>query len=86
MVVETLGTWRCPDPGAGGCGAGRQPPATVRANGIRAEAHARPLQMRRLNLSVEQRGAVVEATVTAAFANPKREQLEGDFRLTCPKA
>ncbi|MEG3093205.1 VIT domain-containing protein [Sphingomonas sp. PB1R3] len=61
------------------------PVLTARANGIRDEAHARPLQLRRLDLSVEQRGGVVETTVTAAFANPEREQLEGDFRLTLPE-
>jgi len=61
------------------------PVLTARANGIRDEAHARPLQLRRLDLSVEQRGGVVETTVTAAFANPEREQMEGDFRLTLPE-
>ncbi|MEJ8630664.1 VIT domain-containing protein [Sphingomonas sp. I4] len=84
-MLGTRGAGLCPDRRTGAAAQVANPVLTARANGIRDEAHARPLHLRRLDLSVEQRGGVVETTVTAAFANPEREQLEGDFRLTLPE-
>ena len=61
------------------------PVLTAHAGGIRDAAHGRNLSLKQLDIAVEQRGSVVETTVTAAFANPEPEQLEGDFRLTLPE-
>ena len=67
----------------------QQPPAAnpslkAHANGISDASHARSLGLRRFDVSVEMRGAVAETTVTAAFANPLSETLEGDFQLALP--
>ena len=54
------------------------------ANGIKDAAHARDLGLRRMDVSVDIRGAVSETTVEATFANPTNEILEGDFRFLLP--
>ena len=60
------------------------PSLSAVANGVRDDAHARALTLRRYDIAVEVRGAVAETTIEASFANASNEQLEGDFRLALP--
>ena len=60
------------------------PSLTAMANGVRDDAHARALTLRRYDIAVELRGAIAETTIEASFANASNEQLEGDFRLALP--
>jgi tetratricopeptide (TPR) repeat protein len=60
------------------------PSLRASVNGVRDEAHARELGLRRFDVSIEIRGAVAQTTIEARFANPLSETLEGDFRLALP--
>jgi hypothetical protein len=60
------------------------PSLTARAAGVNSAAAERKLQLDLLEIRVRSRGTIAETTVTARFANPGHEQLEGDFRLAMP--
>ena len=60
------------------------PSLTARAAGINSAAAGRPLTLDLLEVRVRSRGTIAETTITARFANPGHEQLEGDFRLAMP--
>jgi tetratricopeptide (TPR) repeat protein len=54
-------------------------------NGVRDDAHAAALDLRRLEIQVEIRGAVAETIVDAAFDNRGSAISEGDFRFAMPE-
>ena len=54
-------------------------------NGVRDEAHAAALDLKRLEIAIEIRGAVAETTVDAAFDNRSAAISEGDFRFAMPE-
>ena len=60
------------------------PSLTARAAGVNSAAAERKLKLDLLEIRVRSRGTIAETTVTARFANPGHEQLEGDFRLAMP--
>ncbi|MFA5965975.1 MAG: VIT domain-containing protein [Sphingomonas sp.] len=60
------------------------PSLIAHVRGIDDAAHARALGLDRFAIDVHLRGSVAETTVTATFANPLSEVLEGDFRLQLP--
>lgn len=61
------------------------PSLTATADGVRTDQAARKIALRRIDLSVIVRGALAETEVTAVFANPGTEALEGDFRFALPE-
>lgn len=60
------------------------PGLVAHARGVDDAAHVRALGLDRFALDVRLRGGVAETTVTATFANPLSEVLEGDFRFQLP--
>jgi Vault protein inter-alpha-trypsin domain len=63
---------------------GASPSLTARVAGIDSEAAARKLSIETLDVRVRIRGTIAETTITARFANPGRDNLEGDFTLAMP--
>lgn len=60
------------------------PQLVAYAQGVRDAAHLRAMTVRRMDVSVQVRGAVAETTIDAQFANPLDETVEGEFRLALP--
>ena len=60
------------------------PALIAHVRGMDDAAHARALGLERFALDVRVRGSVAETTITATFANPLSEVLEGDFRYQLP--
>ncbi|HYI48810.1 MAG TPA: VIT domain-containing protein [Allosphingosinicella sp.] len=60
------------------------PSLTARVAGIDSEAAVRKLGIETLDVRVRIRGTIAETVITARFANPGREILEGDFTLAMP--
>ena len=60
------------------------PSLIAHVRGVDDAAHARALGLDRFAVDVRLRGSVAETTITATFANPLSEILEGDFRLQLP--
>jgi hypothetical protein len=61
------------------------PSLTARVQGIdTAETTGRKLRVETLDIQVSIHGTVAETTVTARFANPGQQILEGDFTLAMP--
>jgi hypothetical protein len=61
------------------------PALTARVQGIDSdETTGRKLQIESLDIVVRLRGTIAETTVTARFANPVDQILEGDFTLAMP--
>ncbi|HVQ08415.1 MAG TPA: VIT domain-containing protein [Allosphingosinicella sp.] len=63
---------------------GASPSLSARVAGIDSEAAARKLGIETLDVRVRIRGTIAETMITARFANPGRENLEGDFTLAMP--
>lgn len=61
------------------------PSLTAHAGGVRSDEAVRKLNLQRLDTVVTVRGAVAETNVTAVFANPGNDILEGDFRFMLPE-
>ncbi|NML08299.1 VIT domain-containing protein [Sphingomonas sp. G-3-2-10] len=61
------------------------PSLTAHAGGVRSDEAVRKLNLQRLDTVVTVRGAVAETSVTAVFANPGNDILEGDFRFMLPE-
>lgn len=61
------------------------PSLTANADGVRSDQTVRKIALRRIDLSVVVRGGLAETEVTAVFANPGTEALEGDFRFALPE-
>ncbi len=68
---------------AAGTGAAN-PSLRASVGGVRSAANERDLGLKRFDVAVTLRGAIAETTVTASFANPTSETLEGEFRLRLP--
>ncbi|MDH7975620.1 VIT domain-containing protein [Sphingomonas sp. AR_OL41] len=60
------------------------PGLTAHVRGIDDAAHARALGLDAFKVEVRLRGSVAETSITATFANPLSEVLEGDFRFQLP--
>ncbi|HEX8256234.1 MAG TPA: VIT domain-containing protein, partial [Allosphingosinicella sp.] len=61
------------------------PALTARVNGVNsAAATSRALRIERLELDVKLHGSIAQTIVTAQFANPGSETLEGNFMLALP--
>ncbi|WP_332801894.1 VIT domain-containing protein [Sphingomonas sp. RT2P30] len=60
------------------------PGLTAHVRGIDDAAHARALGLDTFKVEVRLRGSVAETSITATFANPSSETLEGDFRFQLP--
>ncbi|MEA3011852.1 MAG: hypothetical protein QOD42_397 [Sphingomonadales bacterium] len=70
---------------AGGAFAqGASPSLSARVAGIDSEAAARKLRIETLDVRVRIGGSIAETTITARFANPGTDNLEGDFTLAMP--
>lgn len=63
---------------------GASPSLSARVAGVDSEAAARKLSIETLDVRVRIRGTIAETTITARFANPGRDNLEGDFTLAMP--
>jgi hypothetical protein len=63
---------------------GASPGLSARVAGVDSEAAARKLQIETLDVRVRIRGSIAETIITARFANPGRDNLEGDFTLAMP--
>jgi hypothetical protein len=63
---------------------GASPSLTARVAGVDSEAAARKLRIETLDLRVRIRGTIAETVITARFANPGSDNLEGDFTLAMP--
>jgi hypothetical protein len=63
---------------------GASPSLSARVAGIDSEAAARKLRIDTLDVRVRIRGSIAETVITARFANPGRDNLEGDFTLAMP--
>ncbi|MDF7773614.1 VIT domain-containing protein, partial [Sphingomonas sp. AOB5] len=61
------------------------PSLTAHAGGVRSDEAVRKITLQRLDTVVNVRGAVAETSVTAVFANPGNDILEGDFRFMLPE-
>lgn len=60
------------------------PGLVARVQGIDSEAAKAKLAIERLDIRVRIHGTIAETEVTARFANPGRDMLEGDFTLAMP--
>jgi len=60
------------------------PSLIAHVRGVDDAAHVRALGLDRFALDVRLRGSVAETTITATFANPLSDILEGDFRFQLP--
>lgn len=61
------------------------PSLTARVQGIdTAETTGRKLRIETLDVAVRLHGTIAETTITARFANPGQQILEGDFTLAMP--
>jgi hypothetical protein len=60
------------------------PSLTAQVRGIDDAAHARALGLDKFKVELRLRGSVAETSITATFANPLSETLEGDFRFQLP--
>lgn len=61
------------------------PALIARVQGIDSErTQSRSLEIHSLDMRVRLHGTIAETTITAKFANPGRETLEGDFTLQMP--
>jgi hypothetical protein len=60
------------------------PSLRASVGGVRSAANERELGLKRFDVMVAIRGAIAETTVTASFANPSSETLEGEFRMRLP--
>jgi hypothetical protein len=60
------------------------PSLIAHVRGVDDAAHARALGLDTFKVEVRLRGSVAETSITATFANPLSEVLEGDFRLQLP--
>jgi hypothetical protein len=63
---------------------GASPSLSARVAGVDSEAAARKLRIETLDVRVRIRGTIAETTITARFANPGSDNLEGDFTLAMP--
>jgi vault protein inter-alpha-trypsin-like protein len=63
---------------------GASPSLSARVAGVDSEAAARKLSIDTLDVRVRIRGSIAETTITARFANPGSDNLEGDFTLAMP--
>ncbi|HEV7660095.1 MAG TPA: VIT domain-containing protein [Allosphingosinicella sp.] len=63
---------------------GASPSLSARVAGVDSEAAARKLQIETLDVRVRIRGSIAETIITARFANPGGDNLEGDFSLAMP--
>lgn len=61
------------------------PSLTALDRGVDDRGRERPLQLSRIETDVSIAGTLAETTITAAFANPGSEPVEGRFRLALPR-
>jgi tetratricopeptide (TPR) repeat protein len=62
------------------------PSLSAHVNGVRSDrTKSESLKIAELDVKVRLRGSLAETEITARFANPSRDVLEGDFSLAMPK-
>ena len=77
FLLPTSAVGEKPEPATDSAG----PALTAYSNGVRTEAAKREMTVSSLQIAVAVRGDIAETTVTASFANPTGELLEGQFAL-----